>query len=70
MHLASASNGSGLCYGIHFLEDDERVHLYQRRRASLTGFGLWLRKIIEADRLVVVVTAWLVHPLLLVAVSE
>ena len=34
------------------LPNVERMHPYQRRRASLTGLGLWLRKIIETKRLV------------------
>ncbi len=43
---------------------DERVHHYQRGRASITGLGLWSGKIIETERLVVVVTARLVVLLL------
>ena len=39
---------------------DERVHHYQRGRASITGLGLWSGKIIETERLVGVVTARLV----------
>jgi hypothetical protein len=50
-----------------FLHNDERVHHYQRGRASITGLGLWSGKIIETERLVVVVTARLV---LLVFVPE
>lgn len=34
--------------------NDEHMHHYQRRRASITGFGLQLRTIIETERLVVV----------------
>jgi hypothetical protein len=34
----------------------ERMHHYQRRRTSITGLVLWLRKIIETGRLVGV--AW------------
>ena len=43
------------------MTNDERVHHYQRGRASITGLGLWSRKIIETERLVVVVTARLVR---------
>jgi hypothetical protein len=42
------------------LPNGKRVHPYQRGRASITGFGLWLREIIETGRLVGVVTARLV----------
>jgi hypothetical protein len=42
------------------LQNDERVHHYQRGRASISGFGLWSGKIIVTGRLVVVVTARLV----------
>ncbi len=41
--------------------NDERMHPYQRGRASIKGLGLWLLKIIETERLVVVVTARLVR---------
>jgi hypothetical protein len=37
------------------------MHHYQQRRASITGLGLKLGKIIETERLVVVVTARLVR---------
>lgn len=43
-----------------FLHNDERVYLYQRRRASITGLSLWSGKIIETERLVVVVMTRLV----------
>jgi hypothetical protein len=42
------------------MENDERVHHYQRGRTSITGFGLKLRQIIETGRLVVVVMTRLV----------
>jgi hypothetical protein len=45
------------------------MHPYQRGRTSITGLSFNLREIIETERLVVVVTARLVHPLLLVADS-
>jgi len=44
----------------NFWHNDERVHHYQRGRASITGLGLWSGKIIETEQLVVVVTARLV----------
>jgi hypothetical protein len=37
-----------------FLPNDERMHHYQRRRTSIMGLVLWLRKSIETGRLVVV----------------
>jgi hypothetical protein len=40
--------------------NDERVHHYQRGRASITGLGLKFGKIIETERLVGIVTARLV----------
>jgi len=43
-----------------FPESDERRHLYQRGRASITGLGLWSGKIIETGRLVEVALARLV----------
>jgi len=49
------------------LPNDERMHHYQRGRTSITGLRLWLRKIIETGRLVVVVMTRLV--LLLISVS-
>jgi hypothetical protein len=42
------------------LHNDERMHLYQRERTSITGFGLKLRGIIETGRLVEVVMTRLV----------
>jgi hypothetical protein len=47
-------------FEISFQQNDERVHHYQRGRASITGLGLWSGKIIGNQRLVVVVTARLV----------
>ena len=44
---------------------DERMHLYQRGRASITGLGLKLRESIETGRLVVVVMTRLVLLLLI-----
>jgi len=41
-------------------QNDERMHHYQRRRASITGLMVELRKIIETGRLVVVVMTRLV----------
>jgi hypothetical protein len=38
------------------LQNDERVHPYQRGRASITGFGLELRENMETERLVGVAT--------------
>ena len=49
-----------LAHGNFSYANDERMHPYQRGRASITGFGLWLRKIIETGRLVGVVMARLV----------
>jgi hypothetical protein len=43
--------------------NDERMHHYQRRRTSITGLVLYLRKIIGTGRLVVVVMSRLVIPL-------
>jgi len=43
------------------LANVKRVHPYQRRRTSITVFGLQLRVIIETERLVGVVTARLVR---------
>jgi hypothetical protein len=43
-----------------FLPNDERMHHYQRRRASITGLVWKLRKIIETGPLVVVVMTRLV----------
>ena len=40
--------------------NDERMHHYQRRRASIPGLVLWLLEIIETERLVVVVMTRLV----------
>jgi len=37
-----------------FSDNDERVHHYQRGRASITRLGLWLVKIFETERLAVV----------------
>jgi hypothetical protein len=45
------------------LANDERMHHYQRGRASITGIGLKLRRIIETGRLVGVVMTRLVSPL-------
>jgi hypothetical protein len=42
------------------LANEERVHHYQRERASITGLRLWSGNGIETERLVVVVTARLV----------
>jgi hypothetical protein len=39
---------------------DRRKQGHQRGRASITGLGLWSGKLIETERLVVVVTARLV----------
>jgi hypothetical protein len=44
-----------------FLYNDERMHHYQRRRTSITGLVLKLRRIIETGRLVVVVMPRLVQ---------
>jgi hypothetical protein len=49
---------------ILFWHNDERVHHYQRERASITGLGLQSGEVIETERLVVVVTARLVLPLI------
>jgi hypothetical protein len=38
--------------GFIFLHNDERMHLYQRGRTSITGLRLELGKIIETRRLV------------------
>jgi hypothetical protein len=46
-----------------FLQNDERMHHYQRRRTSIAGLGLWLQKIIETERLVVVAMTRLVRVL-------
>jgi hypothetical protein len=43
-----------------FQQNDERTHPYQRGRASITGLGLGLRRIIETQRLVGVAVARLV----------
>jgi hypothetical protein len=43
-----------------FWHNDERMHHYQRRRASITGLMVELREIIETGRLVVVVMSRLV----------
>jgi hypothetical protein len=40
----------------------KRVHHYQRGRASITGFRLWLREIIETERLVEVARRGLCVP--------
>ena len=45
---------------MHFDPNDERMHHYQRGRASITGFTVELREIIETGRLVVVVMTRLV----------
>jgi hypothetical protein len=52
------------------LANDERVHHYQRGRASITGLGLWLGESIETERLVVVVTARLVRSLLFLSAQR
>jgi len=44
----------------NFVENDERVHHYQRGRTSITGLGLLPGRINETERLVVVVTGRLV----------
>jgi hypothetical protein len=44
----------------YLLENGKRVHPYQRRRTSITGFGLYLRENIGTERLVGVATARLV----------
>jgi hypothetical protein len=41
-------------FGLILLANDERMHHYQRGRASITGLMVELRKIIETGRLVVV----------------
>jgi hypothetical protein len=41
--------------------NDERMHHYQRGRASITGLTVELREIIETGRLVVVVMTRLVE---------
>jgi hypothetical protein len=69
MHLASASNGSGLCYGIHFLENVKARAPLQAAACVAHGVRVVVTKIIETGRLVEVVTAWLVHHLLLLADS-
>lgn len=46
----------GMILSFILAANDERMHHYQRGRASITGFGLYLRKIIETGQLVVV--AW------------
>ena len=45
---------------IHFVANVERMHHYQRGRASITGLMFELREIIETGRLVVVVMTRLV----------
>jgi hypothetical protein len=45
---------------LHLSQNDERMHHYQRRRASLTGLMVKLREVIETGRLVVVVMTRLV----------
>jgi hypothetical protein len=45
---------------IFFSTHDERMHHYQRWRASITGLWLQLRKVIETERLEVVVMTRLV----------
>jgi hypothetical protein len=47
-------------YSILTGANDERVHHYQRGRASIMGLGLWSGKNIKTERLVVVVTARIV----------
>jgi hypothetical protein len=47
---------------IFFSTHDERMHHYQRWRASITGLWLQLRKVIETERLAVVVMTRLVVP--------
>jgi hypothetical protein len=44
----------------YFLANDERMHHYQRRRTSITGVMVELRKIIETGRLVEVIMRRLV----------
>ena len=53
-----------------FMQNDERVHYYQRGRASITGLMVETRQIIETERLVVVVTARLVLLLILACGSN
>jgi hypothetical protein len=48
---------------LHFLQNDERMHHYQRGRTSIMGLVLKLRGIIETGRLVVVVMSRLVMSL-------
>jgi hypothetical protein len=48
----------------HLMPNDERMHHYQRRQASITGLMVELRKIIETGRLVVVVMTRLVSLLI------
>jgi hypothetical protein len=47
-----------------FEPNDERMHPYQRGRASITGLMVELRKMIKTGRLIVVVMSRLVVPLL------
>jgi hypothetical protein len=49
-------------HGEIILENDERMHPYQRGRASITGLVFELREIIETGRLVGVVMSRLVLP--------
>ena len=44
-----------------FLQNDERMHHYQRGRASITGLVLKLRIIIETGRLIGVAVSRLVE---------
>jgi hypothetical protein len=54
---------------LDFLQNDERMHHYQRGRTSSTGLRLKLREVIETGRLVVVVMTRLVGLLILAGVE-
>ena len=49
-----------LTNGLILVANDERTHPYQRGRGLIMGLRLWLRKIIETERLVGVAVARLV----------
>jgi hypothetical protein len=58
------------CLYSFFLENDERMHHYQRGRVSITGLMVELREIIETGRLVVVVMTRLVRHFFIVGITR
>ncbi len=42
----SAERSIGIDFELSIMPNNECMPLYQRRRASITGFGLWLQEII------------------------